>query len=151
MFPKMLARLLRRWKERDGVYQQALADIELVNSLPLEEAKQKAIAILSDAKKFRLKQASGHWDHPLAKQLGPATTGFFDAYESVEEIGREFSVSRNSVGASSVRNGFLKIGSDFESSDLLVRPGEDRVFIVTDAEHNLDDGFTTIYHSICLL
>jgi hypothetical protein len=146
-----LAKWLRGWAERSPEHRQAVADIALVNSLPLEAAKRKALTLISDTKRFRTKPASSQWDNVIAKQLGPATASFFDAYESVEEIGREFAVGRAAVRASSLRQGFLRIGSDFESSELVLRPGEDRVFIVTDPEHDLDSGSTTIFHAICLL
>ena len=66
------------------------------------------------------------------------------------ETNGDFSAARGAVNKSSLRPGFLKIGTDYADSELVVRPGEDRVFIVTDSEHKLD-GLPTIYHNIYLL
>jgi hypothetical protein len=81
------------------------------------------------------------------EKLGPVLRDFFSRFESVEEASGDFSVSRRSVADSALRSGFLKIGSEVVHSEIVVRPGEDRVFIVTDGEHALD-GLPTIYLNI---
>ena len=78
--------------------------------------------------------------------LGPLLRDFFSHFDSVKEINGDFALSPQSVARSSLRPGFIKIGSDFASSELVTRPGEDQVFIVTDSEHVLV-GLPTILFS----
>jgi hypothetical protein len=120
-----------------------------VLALPFEDVKQHALAVIEDGHHFRCKRGNFS-SNPAIGRLGPVLRDFFANFESVEQVGGDFFVSRNIVGDSSLRPGFIKIGTDFAHSELLVRPGEDQVFIVTDCEHNLD-GLPTIYHNIYLL
>jgi len=87
---------------------------------------------------------------PMIENLGPVLRDFLLRFESVAEANGDFSVGRRTVGNSKLRPGFLKIGSDFANSELIVKPGSDHVFIVTDADHRLD-GLPTLYHNIYLL
>jgi hypothetical protein len=141
--------IIKNFKSSTAVGQKAKEDIEKVLALPFEQVKQRAVELISDTLRFR--SITDHLsNNPLIERLGPVLQDFFAHFESVEEVNGEFFVSRQAVTDSTLRPGFLKIGSDFEHSELVVRPGEDRVFIVTDSEHVLD-GLPTIYHNICLL
>jgi hypothetical protein len=145
----MLSKLLRYWKSQSAANRKAKEDIAAVRSLPLQEARQRALKLISDTRRFRIVLDALSSNHGI-ERLGPLTKDFFRRFESVVEINGDFRVSRQYIGESSIRQGFVKIGSDFEDSELVVEPGVDRVFIVTDAEHKLD-GMPTIYHNICLL
>jgi hypothetical protein len=123
--------------------------IQRVLSMPFEEVKRRALAMIGDPSKFKCLKVNLS-NNPEIEKLGPILKDFFSEFESVNQIGGDFSVSRSAVGASSLRPGLLKIGSDFAHSELVVHPRKDEVFIVTDAEHVLE-GLPTIYHNICLL
>ena len=105
--------------------------------------------MISNAHRFTVIPARSSSD-AMNDKLGPILREFFSRFESVREIGADFLVSREAVSDSALRPGFIKIGSDFADSELVIKVGEDRVYIVTDAEHRLD-GLPTIYHNICLL
>jgi len=144
-----LANLLLKWKSRTREYQDAQAYIQKVLALPFNEVKQQALNLIADSHRFHTIEAPPA-NNPAIERLGPVLREFFSRFESVRDMQGDFYVGRSAIGDSCLRPGFVKIGSDFESSELVVRPGEDRVFIVTDPEHRLD-GLPTIYHNICLL
>jgi hypothetical protein len=145
----VLVRFVGGLKSRGTAEIRAKERIQEVLSLPFEEVKQRALSLMVDSRRFKCIKAKLLDDRKIRK-LGPILRDFFSQFESVEQIGGEFSVSREAIEDSSLRPGFLKIGTDFAHSELVARPGQDEVFIVTDAEHVLD-GLPTIYHNICLL
>jgi hypothetical protein len=149
MLVKILGKLILKLTSLSSGHRQALEDIERVRALPFEEVKQSALTLLADPLRFRCVTDSFS-DNCTIERLGPILRDFFSHFESVKEIRGDFCVGRQIVGDSALRNGFLKIGYDFASSELVVRPGEDSVYIVTDSEHILD-GDPTIYHNILLL
>lgn len=142
-----LAKVIAFFKAKSKANRQARLDIERVLGLPFEQVKQQALHLLSDSKRFRVLQAES--STPI-DNVGPILQEFFCTFDSVEELNGDFFVSRQAVAESAFRPGFIKIGTDFEHSELVVKPGEAWVFIVTDAYHRLD-GLPTIYHNICLL
>ena len=136
-------------KSKDSAEIKAKERIQEVRSLPFEEVKQRALALVEDPLRFKCVRGNLS-NNPDIEKLGPILKDFFSGFERIEQVGGDFSVSRPSVGKSSLRQGFLKVGSDFANSEIVVRPGQDEVFIVTDADHVLD-GLPTIYHNIYLL
>jgi len=145
----ILVKLLQGLKSRSSANRKAREDIQRVLALPFEQVKQHALDLIADTRRFRC-VTENFSNNPEIERLGPVLRDFFSHFERVEEVNGDFSVSRQAVGNSSLRPGFLKIGSDFAHSELVARPGEDEVFIVTDGEHVLD-GDPTIYHNIFLL
>ena len=145
----MLANWLLALQRRSPAYKKAVDEIERISALPFEEVKQHALEMISDPHRFR-SVTSPLSPNPLIETLGPALRDFFQCFESVKEINGEYAVSRLAVEPSRLRPGFIKIGTDFEHSELVTQVGDDRVYIVTDAEHVLDSS-PTIYHDICLL
>jgi hypothetical protein len=145
----ILVKMLQFMKSRGVADRTAREDLARVRALPLEIARQRALNLIADSQRFRSVKG-GLSNNPAIEKLGPILRDFFSEFESVEEIEGDFSVSRAAVGDSSLRPGFLKIGTDFAHSELVAKPGQDQVFIVTDAEHALD-GLPTIYHNLYLL
>jgi len=146
----ILAKLIQILKSRSKANREAQEDIQRVLALPFEQVKQHALGLIGDTRRFRVAAVGDLSNNSAMDKLGPVLRDFFSHFESVQEVNGDFFVSRKAVCDSALRPGFLKIGSDFAHSELVVRPGEDRVFIVTDAKHTLD-GLPTIYHNICLL
>ena len=145
----ILSRILQTIKSRSEADIQARDEIQKVLALPFDQVKQHALELLADPKRF-ICVTGKLTDNPMIENLGPVLRDFFLRFESVAEANGDFSVGRRTVENSKLRPGFLKIGSDFANSELIVKPGGDHVFIVTDAEHRLD-GLPTIYHNIYLL
>jgi len=86
--------------------------------MPLEEAKQRALALIRDSSRFET-VTEGHTNNPAIERLGPILQDFFANFETVREINGDFLVGRKAVANSSLRLGFLKFGSDFASSELV--------------------------------
>lgn len=145
----LFVKFLQGLKSRSRANRKAKEDIQKVLALPFEHVKRHALDLISDTHRFR-SVTQNLSDNPAIEDLGPVLRDFFSRFESVEEVNGDFSVSRQLVADSVLRPGFLRVGIDFEDSELVVRPGEDRVFIVTDDQHRLD-GLPTIYHNIYLL
>jgi hypothetical protein len=144
-----LLKLMESMRSKGSAETKAKERIQNVLSLPFEEVKERALALVADPRRFKYVRSTLS-DNTDIEKLGPSLKDFFSNFESIEQVGGDFSVSRSAVGKSSLRQGFLKIGTDFAHSELVVRPGRDEVFIVTDADHVLD-GLPTIYHNIYLL
>ena len=145
----LLGKVIQNLKSRSSIDAAARVQIQEVVSLPFDEVKRQALELLADTRRFRCVKSIQSDNHSI-ERLGPILQEFFSRFESVAEIEGDFFVSRQAVADSALRPGFLKIGTDFAYSELVARPGEDRVSIVTDGEHVLD-GLPTIYHSIYLL
>jgi hypothetical protein len=145
----ILAKILGHLKSSSTEDRKAREEIQKVLALPFEQVKQRALELISDSHRFEV--VTEHFsENASIETLGPILQEFFSHFESVKEVNGDFFVGRKAVTRSSLRAGFMKIGSDFASSELVTRPGEDRIFIVTDSEHRLD-GLPTIYHNIVLL
>ena len=145
----ILVKILRGLKAKSPANLKAKQDIQKLLAIPFEEVKRRALAMLSDRTRFRCVVARDPTSS-VGENMGPVLRDFFSHFDSVVELNGEFSVGRLLIGDSSLRSGFLKIGSDFAFSELVIRPGEDQIYIVTDSEHELD-GLPTIYHIIYLL
>ena len=145
----LLGKMIQSLKSQSSIDADARVKIQEVVALPFDEVKRHALELLADTRRFRcVKSIQSH--NPSIDRLGSILQEFFARFESVAETKGDFFVGRQAVGDSTLRPGFIKIGTDFAYSELVVRPGEDRVSIVTDGEHVLD-GLPTIYHSIYLL
>src|SRR5579871_4903846 len=140
---------LAKWKEKSSTYILAKEDVSKIAALPLADAKDRALILLSDTQLFRCQPQTAS-TNPLIVKLGRTLQDFFLLYESVEEINGDLRVGHRWINDSSVRPGFLRIGFQYDGSELVVRPGADRVFMVHDANHILD-GLPSIYHHILLL
>ena len=144
-----MTKILQALKSRSPANRKAREDKQRVRALGFDQVKQHALDLIADPRRFET--ITGNLSSkPAIERLGPILRDFFSHFESVREINGDFFVSRKVVGNSPLRPGFLRIGYDFTSSELVARPGQDEVFIVPDAEHVLD-GSPTIYHNIYLL
>jgi len=143
------ARLANFFGSLGSAGRKAREDVARANALPLDTARSQALGLLADPRRFKCIETE-LTDKSAIQKLGPTLQELFSKFDSIAQINGDFFVSRKSVGASSLRKGFLTFGKDFAYSELVARPGEDEVFIVTDATHRLD-GCPSIYHNICLL
>lgn len=146
---KALGKIIRFFTSRSKVDREVAQQILRVRALPVGEAKQRALALIENPSRFETIRDSSS-TNPAVGRLGPILQDFFKQFDVVREINGDFVVSRKLVGDSFLRPGFVKLGTDFAASELVCRPGDDEVFIVTDDNHILD-GQPTIYHNICLL
>lgn len=142
-------RLMRVWRESDRVHQEVVQELAIARGLSEEEAEKRALKLLHNAKLYRIVENPTSEDSlPLR---GPRLQKFFSRFETVREIKGETSLDRNQIGTSSLRDGFLKIGTDMEHTEIVARPNEDTIYIIDGSEPEdqvLEESFPTIYHYI---
>lgn len=144
-----LVRLMRVRRESNRVYQQAAQQLAAARALSQTEAEVRALNLLSDPRLYRIVENPIRGDS-LAS-LGPGLQKFFSRFETVREIKGETSLDRNQIGTSNLCEGFLRIGTDMEHTEIVVRPNEDTIYVIDGTEPEevpLEEGFPTIYHYI---
>jgi len=140
-------RLLIRWKKSGELYRRIEEELATVRALSLREAEEKALTLLLDGEKFRIVEKPAPTD--ALHSLGPVLRGFFLRFERVTEIKGETSLDRREVGPSTLREGFLRIGTDIEHAEIVARPKEDVIYVIDGTEPEgpqVEEGFPTIYH-----
>jgi len=140
-------RVMKVWKHSGELYEQIEAEMRAVRSLSRREAEEKALGLLTNGKHYRIVE------NPVSKDslpaLGPELQKFFSRFEEASEIRGETNLNRNAIGPSSLREGFLKIGTDIEHTEIVVRPHEDGIYIIDGTEPEdqaVEESFETIYH-----
>jgi len=140
-------RFLARWKKSGELYRQVEEELAAVRTLPLREAEAKALALLLDGDKYRIVEKPAPTD--ALYSLGPALRKFFSRFERVKEIRGETPLDRGEIGPSTLREGFIKVGTDMEHTEIVARPKEDVIYVIDGTEpegSQLEEGFPTIYH-----
>ncbi len=140
-------RFLARWKKSGELYRQVEEELAAVRTLPLREAEAKALALLLDGDKYRIVEKPAPTD--ALYSLGPALRKFFSRFERVKEIRGETALDRGEIGPSTLREGFIKVGTDMEHTEIVARPKEDVIYVIDGTEpegSQLEEGFPTIYH-----
>ncbi|MCI0620232.1 MAG: hypothetical protein L0387_00905 [Acidobacteria bacterium] len=124
---------------------------EALLSLSIEEAKRRATSVLRDQRRFTVMVRPGV-DDTLLKVLAPGLAQFFSEYESVRAVRGDLYLARNAISASSLKGGLIRIGTDIEHSEVVVKPGDEPVY-VTDGTESADEELETypsIYHHVLI-
>jgi hypothetical protein len=144
-----LVRLLRMWRESDKSYQHAKKELAAARALSQKEAQERAIALLLDGNLYRV------IENPIQKDslhsLGPELQKFFSRFEKAQQIRGELVLNRTGIGESSLRKGFLKIGTDVDFTEIVARPDEDTIYMIDGSETEdklIGEGYPTIFHYI---
>jgi len=140
-------RLIVRWKKSGKLYRRIEDELAAVRALSLWEAEDKALTLLLDGDKYRIVEKPAPTD--ALYSLGPALRQFFSRFESVKEIRGETALDRGEIGPSTLREGFIKVGTDIEHTEIVARPKEDVIYVIDGTEpegSQLEEGFPTIYH-----
>lgn len=144
-----LVRLLSTWQKSSKSYIEAEKHLAAVCALSQQQAEEKALALLLDTDEYRT------IENPISEvslhSLGPQLQKFFSRFESARQIKGETFLDRNQIGPSSLRVGFLKIGTDIEHAEIVVRTNDDRIYAIDGTEQedrSLEEEFPTIYHYI---
>jgi hypothetical protein len=165
-----LNRLLDRWDERERQKpenveferRQGQLEWELenqINPLPLEEAIQRAEALLSDPAKFEcINSPPSPREREKLAPLAPHLQSFFETHALVLHREGSFELDRE-VGPSMVGRGLIVIGrTGLENEELSVLPGQEAVReVMLDVPEEDEEGvpgsdsFTSVYHCIICL
>jgi hypothetical protein len=142
-----IVRLLARWKKSGELYDRIEEELAAARGLSLREAEEKALSLLSDGRKYRVVEKP--WPTDTLHLLGPVLRQFFTRFEKVTEIKGETSLSRSEIAPSTLRDGFIKIGTDMEHAEIVARSKEDVIYVIDGTEPEgpqVEEGFPTIYH-----
>ena len=103
----------------------AEATLASIRALSDADAEHLAILLLARPDLFQTRPASGPIRHPA---LPPSVLSLFGRFEEV--VSGEFFVSTDSIQPSERLPGYLKIGEDSEFTEILVKPGSSRLFVL---------------------
>lgn len=140
-------RLLVRWKKSGELYGRIEEELATARALPLREAEEKALSLLRDGGKYRVVEKPSPTD--TTYPLGPVLRQFFSRFEKVTEIKGETSLDRGEIRPSTLRDGFIRIGTDIEHAEIVARSAEDVIYVIDGTEPEgpqVEEGFPTIYH-----
>lgn len=140
-------RLLARWRKSGELYERIEEELATARALSLREAEEKALSLLSDGEKYRVVEKPSPTDTQYP--LGPVLRQFFSRFEKVTEIKGETSLDRGEIRPSTLREGFIKIGTDIEHAEIVARSKEDVIYVIDGTEPEgprVEDGFPSIYH-----
>jgi hypothetical protein len=121
-----------------------------LQGLPLAEAKRRALEALEDPSRFECvrEPAAGS----LRADLPGLVRELFSTCSTVQAVAGEARLSREEVGPARFRQGFLRIGTNLDDTELVVRPGEEPVYEIdgseADAREVEQGGIPTVYHWI---
>ena len=126
---------------------QKVSDIK---GLPLAEAKRRALAALADASRFECER------QPAAKglpaELPSLARELFSTCSAVKAMAGEARLSREEVGPARYRRGLIRIGTNLDATELVVRPGEEPVYEIDGSDADIREleqgGIPSVYHWI---
>jgi hypothetical protein len=142
-----IIRVLARWRKSGELYERIEEELAMARALSLREAEEKALSLLSDGGKYRVVEKPSPTDTQYP--LGPVLREFFSRFEKVTEIKGETSLDRSEIRPSTLREGFIKIGTDIEHAEIVARSKEDVIYVIDGTEPDgpqAEEGFPTIYH-----
>jgi hypothetical protein len=126
--------------------QRALADIR---NLPFMEAKKRALSALEKPDRFECVRMP--LTEPLSDSLPGSIRDLFSVFASIRAV--EPLLSREKIGPSKYRHGFIRIGTSVDSTELVIRPGEDQIYEIdgsseADEREIKEGGNPSVYHWI---
>lgn len=127
----------------------------LINPLPVEEAKRRAEVLLADRTRFECQEAPPQPSEAVRLQeLAPQVRSVFEGYSRVHLLPGGFNLERRAIEPSLMGHDLIVIGfSGREHEHLAVRPGEEAVFYVVEDGGENDEqpwihAFSSVYHCV---
>lgn len=146
-----VVQLFRRSASTGEVGKQYVQAKREVFALSHEEAAKRAEQLMADPQKFVVENARSN-AMPLRKELPAELVAFLAKYESVRTVDGEFNVAWKLIGKSDFRPGFLRIGTDFDYTEVVVKPGVETIYEIDGGESGESEmtSFPSIFHLIVL-
>jgi hypothetical protein len=148
----IITRLLNWLVRGDRERAEIREEIAAIESLPENDAREQAMALLSDPARFECIEAPE--ELPLSG-LPVAVLDVFRKYSSIHDVAGDLRLQWSLVAPSEYFTGFVRIGESElggVESEICVRPGSERVY---DLDGSAEDStkiereaFPTIYHFI---
>ncbi len=150
-----LAPLRRAWRKLTGAaFLEELAHVyEEVRRLTMDEARHLAFSILEDEERYRVtRPESTEAQREMLSKLAPGLREFFGHFERVQCVYADDDYNRSDIGEAAHRKGFLRVATSIEHTELVVRPGEEKVYEVDGSEETLDESASvpSIFHWVIL-
>ena len=133
-----------KWKSE---YVQAQ---QVVLKLSLEEAAKRSEYLMADPQRFVVEKARPDVV-PRRTELAPELVALFSKYESIRTASGEFQVAWNLIGDSDFRPGFLRIGADYDHTEVAVKPGVETIYEIDGSGSSVEAetvSFPSIFHLI---
>jgi hypothetical protein len=146
----LLARhLFKTWDAESSDFKDRLDSRKAETTrLTVEEARKQAIGFLADPAAYELRDAGPIPDR-VAKRLGPSLLEFFGRYPHVQSRYSAFTLDRSAVAESFRSPGFMLVGRDSDTIEILAAAHEDAVALYS-VEFDLAEGpdleFPSIFH-----
>jgi hypothetical protein len=99
------------------------AELAVLRGLPDAEAEERALSLLNRPDLFQTRPATSPFANP---ELPVHVVALLNRYERV--TCGEFWIGREALAQPARLPGFLKIGEDLEFTEILVRPGDPRIY-----------------------
>ena len=150
---RFLKNFFGKWQESRESLLQIKAVRERINSLPFEEAKTRAEALLEDTNQFICKANTRTAQPEALGYLALSLQDLFSKYESIEKV--DGTVEFNLDEIFWVDGKYIKIVGFSDFSEAAVLPHDERILDLGDLEISEDVGFKhaspSIYHYLIFL
>ena len=100
------------------------SELAALRSLSSAEAEHKALVLLGRDEMFHTRPATQQIDHP---DLPSHVNALLNRYGEI--VRGEFRIGTAALTQPARLPGFIKIGEDFEFTEILVRPGDQKIYI----------------------
>jgi hypothetical protein len=128
-------------------YRRTNAELKALYSLPIPDAQKWALRLI-DQGLFQCKPASTSMNNTNLPQSVADVLNLFD-----EIIRNEFWINRHALAETPARSGFIKIGSDAEFEEILVREGSNDIFLSYGPQHGKEslEQIPSLWHLLILV
>jgi len=119
--------------------------------MPLDDARLQVDRLLSRSDFYsRVVLANSALSISPDLDMPQTVREFFDRYERMEELNGDGRLDRSDLGRSAIDGRFIKIGTEIESSEIVVRPGAQTVYVIDSAENvdSPEEHYPSVYHYI---
>jgi hypothetical protein len=117
--------------------------------LSIGEAKRRCESLFSDTRIFKCVESTTGGDANI-DWLAPYLRELFSRYETIEAIYGDARLGRREIAPSELDSRFIRIGTGIEHTQLVVKPGEEIVYVIDGSETTDDElkenSYPSIYH-----
>lgn len=146
---RLILRMLARSRSGSRFARDMQAAEEEMFELTTEQARERALLLLGDSRKFRCEVVSAETGGQI-DALGPELRDLFSQYSRVAAVAGEARLDRQVVGQSKLRSTLLRVGTDSDDTEIVVRPGGDRLYEIDGSEATEteleESAFPSVYH-----
>jgi len=147
---KLIDNLIDRMRATDKLTQKMQQVENSVNLLPLSEAKERALKLLIDPKKFNCEPANSSEVNNL---LPAELQGIARHYRTIKTVRGEAELNFQGIEPSKLKTGFFTIGVNSDHVELVIKPMEEAIYEIdgTEDDNQIEDSkCPSLYHWIIM-